>query len=143
LRLRSPVRLRDGLGTVEWRAPDATLPSQVLQLATDVGGLMSHTRTATVEIGPPTIRPDEIRLPEFSSLRALSHEAIENGLTSDAVAFYLSALGFDLSAYDPLSPKLAGPAQLSEPAARTARLQQAQRLRADVNSLTRAVPEPS
>jgi hypothetical protein len=39
----NPVRLRRCQPTVEWRAPDAALPSEVIQLAVDVGELVSQT----------------------------------------------------------------------------------------------------
>lgn len=131
----NPVRLRESQPTVEWRAPDATLPSEIIQLATDVGELVSHTRTATVEPGYPDVRPDSIQVPEFSRLQELSREAIEAGLTAPGVRSYLEQLGFDLSEYNPTSRQLKGPPQLSDSLARNERLQEAQRLRVDVQSL--------
>ncbi|WP_178915327.1 glutamate-cysteine ligase family protein [Natronomonas gomsonensis] len=133
----NPVRLRECQPTVEWRAPDATLPSQVVQLATDVENLISHTRTAHVEYGTTEVGADRIRLPEFETLRELSYQAIESGLESLDVRSYLRDLGFDLSAYEPLSPRLDGPQRLSDAEARTRRLQQADRLQADIQRLTR------
>ncbi|KKF39522.1 glutamate--cysteine ligase [Halorubrum saccharovorum] len=132
----NPVRLRECQPTVEWRAPDATLPSQILQLATDVENLVSRTRTTSVEFGEPAIGEDRIRVPEFERLRDLSWQAIESGLDSAEVGSYLRELGFDTSAYEPLSSKLHGPYQLSNSEARTRRLQQAGRLQADVQNLT-------
>jgi hypothetical protein len=132
----NPVRLRECQPTVEWRAPDATLPSQVIQLATDVENLVSHTRTASVEFGTPGIGRDRIRIPEFETLCDLSGKAIESGLESPDVDSYLRGLGFDTAAYDPLSLSLSGPQQLSDSEARTRRLQQASRLQADVQKLT-------
>lgn len=32
----TPIRLREEFGTIEWRAPDVTLPGQILQLVTDI-----------------------------------------------------------------------------------------------------------
>ncbi|EMA70738.1 glutamate--cysteine ligase GCS2 [Halorubrum aidingense JCM 13560] len=132
----NPVRLRECQPTVEWRAPDATLPSQVIRLATDVEALVSHTRTASVEYGPPDIGEDRIRIPEFETLRGLSRRAIESGLEHPDVDSYLRDLGFDTAAYRPLSSSLRGPSQLSDSEARTRRLQQADRLQADVRKLT-------
>ena len=136
----NPVRLRECQPTVEWRAPDATLPSQILQLATDVEDLLSQARTAFVEFGEPAVGEDRIRLPEFEALRDLSWEAIESGLESADVDAYLQDMGFDTAAYDPFSSRLHGPYQLSDSEARTRRLQQAGRLQADVQGLT---PEES
>ncbi|WP_336023310.1 glutamate-cysteine ligase family protein [Halobellus salinisoli] len=133
----NPVRLRECQPTVEWRAPDSTLPSQISQLASDVGNLISHTRTATVEYGTPEVGADRIRLPEFETLRDLSWQAIKSGLESPDVRSYLRNLDFDPSAYEPLSTRLDGPQQLSDAEARARRLQQADRLQADVQKLTR------
>ncbi|MFW5905486.1 MAG: glutamate-cysteine ligase family protein [archaeon] len=132
----NPVRLRECQPTVEWRAPDATLPSQIIRLATDVENLVSHTRTASVGYGPPDVGWDRIQLPEFDTLRDLSWQAIESGLESPDVESYLQTMGFDTTAYDPLSSTFRGPQQLSDSRARTMRLQQAGRLQADVQQLT-------
>ena len=132
----NPVRLRECQPTVEWRAPDATLPSQIVQLTTDIENLISHTGTASVEYGTPEISADRIRLPEFETLRDLSREAIEFGLESPYVDSYPRGLGFDTAAYEPFSLQLDGPQQLSDSEARTRRLQQADRLQADVRKLT-------
>ncbi|WP_256301851.1 glutamate--cysteine ligase [Haloarchaeobius salinus] len=136
----NPVRLRECQPTVEWRAPDATLPSQIIRLATDVENLVSHTQTASVEYGTPTIERDRIRIPEFEALRELSREAIESGLESPDVDSYLRDLGFDTAAYEPLSSSLSGPQKLSDSEARTRRLQQAGRLKADVQKLADREP---
>ncbi|WP_372480904.1 glutamate-cysteine ligase family protein (plasmid) [Halomicrobium sp. HM KBTZ05] len=141
----NPVRLRECQPTVEWRAPDATLPSQVVQLATDVENLIAQTGTAAIEYGdgPPTVGADPIQLPEFEELRTLSWRAIESGLASSAVRAYLRDLGFDLSTYDPLSRQLDGPREIDESDARTRRLRQAGRLHADIRRLTDERTEPS
>lgn len=132
----NPVRLRECQPTVEWRAPDATVPSQVTRLATDVERLVSRTRTASVEYGAPEIGRDRIRVPEFDALRDLSRKAIESGLDSPDVDSYLRDLGFDTAAYEPLSADFYGPQRLSDREARTRRLQQAGRLQADIQDLT-------
>ena len=137
----NPVRLRECQPTVEWRAPDATLPSQVVQLATDVERLVSYTQSASIEYGATEVREDSIRLPEFETLRNLSWEAIRSGLESPQVRSYLRDMGFNPSAYDPISPTIRGPPELSESTARTLRLQQAGRLRADVEKLTPEAPQ--
>jgi len=132
----NPVRLRECQPTVEWRAPDSTLPSQILRLATDVEDLVARTQTASVEFGQAGVRKDRIQVPEFEELRELSWQAIESGLESDEVESYLQTMGFDTAAYEPLASRLHGPYQLSDSEARTRRLQQADRLQADVRDLT-------
>ncbi|MWV65442.1 glutamate--cysteine ligase [Halorubrum sp. JWXQ-INN 858] len=132
----NPVRLRECQPTVEWRAPDAALPSQIVQIAVDVGQLVSQTGDKPIEFGSPGVRSDRIRLPEFSELQELSHQAIRSGLGTVEVREYLRTMGFDLSKYQPLSPQLNGPPTLDESEARMLRLEQAQRLRTDVEGLT-------
>lgn len=131
----APVRLRRSLPTVEWRAPDAALPSQLLRLVDDVASVLRQSEYKPVEVGEPGVLDDRIRIPPFSELRQLSDEAIRRGLDSDRVRAYLEAFGFDVDAYRPLSPRLAGPEELSESEARRIRLDCAERLRADVESL--------
>lgn len=132
----NPVRLRECQPTVEWRAPDAALPSQVIQIAIDVGQLVSQTGDKSIEFGTPSVRSDRIRLPEFSELQELSQQAIRSGLGTVEVRNYLRKMGFDLTEYQPLSPQLNGPPTLNESEARILRLEQAQRLRTDVERLT-------
>lgn len=137
----NPVRLRECQPTVEWRAPDATLPSQIVQLATDVERLVSYTQSTSVEFGATEVRENRVRLPEFETLRNLSWDAIRSGLESPHVRSYLQDLGFNPSSYDPLSSRLRGPQELSESTARTLRLEQAGRLEADVQRLTPEEPQ--
>ncbi|MXR42487.1 glutamate--cysteine ligase [Halobaculum sp. WSA2] len=132
----NPVRLRECQPTVEWRAPDAALPSQIVQIATDVGRLVSQTSDKRIEFGTPGVHSDRIRLPELSELRDLSQQAIRSGLGAVPVREYLREMGFDLSKYQPLSPQLSGPPTLTRSEARKLRLEQAQRFRTDVQRLT-------
>lgn len=132
----NPVRLRESQPTVEWRAPDAALPSQIVRIATNIGQIVSQAETKSIEYGSPSVQSDRIQLPEFSELRTLSRKAIDSGLQNEDVRTYLQEMGFDLSAYQPLSPKIRGSKTLSESEARTMRLEQARRLRADVGALT-------
>ncbi|MDS0476337.1 glutamate-cysteine ligase family protein [Natrinema sp. 1APR25-10V2] len=46
----TPVRLRDSMPTVEWRSPDAALPSQLLRLAEDLRTVMERLPETTVRI---------------------------------------------------------------------------------------------
>lgn len=132
----NPVRLRQCQPTVEWRAPDATLPSQIVEIASDVGHLVSQTGRKPIEYGSPGLRTDSIGVPEFSELRKLSRKAIDSGLETVEVKNYLRKMGFDLSKYQPRSPQLSGPPTLSDLEARSLRLKEAHRLREDVETLT-------
>jgi hypothetical protein len=105
----NPVRLRECQPTVEWRAPDSALPSQVIRIATDVGSLVSQLDEKPVEFGTRGLRRDCIGLPTVSELRELSQQAIDTGLQSTEVRTYLRQLGFDSSQYQPRSPQIRGP----------------------------------
>ncbi|WP_336330981.1 MULTISPECIES: glutamate--cysteine ligase [unclassified Haloarcula] len=131
----NPVRLRRCQPTVEWRAPDAALPSEVIQLAVDVGELVSQTGEKPLAHGHHGVYSDRIGVPEFPSLRELSQEAIHSGLESTAVVTYLRKMGFDPSEYDPIAPEFSGPPVLGELSARKIRLQQASKLRQDIKAI--------
>ncbi len=137
----NPVRLRQCQPTVEWRAPDAALPSQVVRLATDVARLVEETGWKHVEVGELAdvgVHADRIVVPEFPDVCDLSDEAVRWGLGSERVRDYLASFGFDPSAYWPISEQLRGPGTLRESEARKIRLEYADRLRADVAGLTTA-----
>ncbi|WP_276246632.1 glutamate-cysteine ligase family protein [Haladaptatus sp. YSMS36] len=136
----NPVRLRHEQPTVEWRAPDSTLPSQAVQLAMDVRDVVTQTETKPLEIGTTGVQFDRIGVPTFEQLQSVSQQAIRWGLDSGMVCNYLEAMGFDPSAYEPISQELRGPGTLKESEARTIRRQYADRLRADVELL--ATPAP-
>lgn len=139
----NPVRLRREQPTVEWRAPDAALPSQVLRLATDVAELVGHAERLPLERGEVGIDDDRVSLPEFQRLKRLSREAIGVGLRSDRVPQYLEVMGFDPSDYDPLCTEIRGPPTIPEERARTLRLRYADRLRADLTAISPAgTPDP-
>ncbi|AHG03900.1 glutamate--cysteine ligase [Halobacterium sp. DL1] len=137
----NPVRLRRCQPTVEWRAPDAALPSEVVRLATDVGRLVEQTEEKAVEVGRPGVSDDRISVPPFDELYDLSRVAINFGLGPSPVQNYLQRLGFDCSAYRPLSPRIDGGETLSEEEACRMRLEQAHRFEADVAKLT--APQPA
>ncbi|SEW27578.1 glutamate-cysteine ligase family protein [Natrinema salifodinae] len=46
----TPVRLRDSMPTVEWRSPDAALPSQLLRLVDDLETVMERLHHTNVRI---------------------------------------------------------------------------------------------
>ena len=135
----NPVRLRDRQPTVEWRAPDAALPGQVIRLATDVRRLVATTASKPVETGPldeAGVHADCIRVPEFPELWELGEEAIRWGLGSERVRTYLERMGFDPADYRPIAAQIQGPGRLRESEAAKIRLEYAERLRADTGALT-------
>ncbi|AUG48824.1 glutamate--cysteine ligase [Haloarcula taiwanensis] len=129
----TPVQLRDEFGTVEWRSPDAALPSRVLRLADDVASLMDHLRGTKVRIGGATggVTDEEIVLPEFDAVLDYANDAIRDGVSAD-VAAYLDRMGFDVDAYDPVSPTFDRAEPVTEGEAREIRLEHADRLQDDV-----------
>jgi hypothetical protein len=138
----NPVRLRRCQPTVEWRAPDAALPSEVVSLATDVRALVDQTAEKPVEVGDPGIHDDHVGVPEFDDLYDLSRVAINFGLAPEPVRDYLERMDFDCAAYDPLSERLGAADAISESRAREIRLEQAHRLEADVAGLLDVEPSP-
>ena len=138
----TPVRLREAMPTVEWRSPDAALPSQTLQLVEAVDAVMEglHDTAVTVDGERGEVADDGITLPEFDVVCDLAGAAMDDGVGSPAVAGYLDRMGFDVDRYDPLSRELGaqwgdrvGPAE-----ANTIRLRYADRLERDVEALRRS-----
>jgi gamma-glutamyl:cysteine ligase YbdK (ATP-grasp superfamily) len=130
----TPVQFREEFGTVEWRSPDATLPSDILRLADTIADTVSQLEETTVHIHGETGRrtDDAIVLPEFEAVQEYVNAAIRDGLGSDAVCSYLDRMGFDTDAYDPVSHEIDRPGTLSLAEARELRLEYAQRLEDDV-----------
>ncbi|OIB57672.1 glutamate-cysteine ligase family protein [Natrialba sp. SSL1] len=137
----SPVRLRDEMPTVEWRSPDATLPSQLLQLVADVDSIMEDLHHANVTIGGETAKrdADEIVLPTFDSLQEYVDAAMIDGLDSPAVVDYLDRLGFQPDRYEPLTAEFDTDSSISLTKARDLRLEYATRLERDVEQLRASV----
>ncbi|MBX0297142.1 glutamate-cysteine ligase family protein [Haloarcula nitratireducens] len=131
----NPVRLREATPTVEWRAPDTALPSETVRLAFDMGRVVEQAATKSVGVGGDGTDSNHVEIPSFGDLRDLSDAAISQGLESSAVREYLSEMGFDPSAYDPLADRLVGPDVLSTAGARRMRLLAAKLLREDVATL--------
>ncbi len=127
----TPVRLRKAMPTVEWRSPDATLPSQILQLTEAVRSIVTHADARGTVVGDADSSAGEVTLPEFDTVESVTDAAIYNGLESPAVTSYLEELGFTPSAYDPLANRLSE-SNLSKRQAKALRLEAAQRLEADL-----------
>ncbi len=131
----NPVRLQETQPTVEWRAPDSTLPSQVLSLAIDMGTLVASTESKPLKYGTSGVTAGRIGVPEFDSLRRLSRLAIRRGYQEPQVREYLHDMGFDVGKYAPVASTIDGPATLTDSDACRARLAQSQRLDIDLETL--------
>lgn len=125
-----PVKLRDEFNTVEWRSPDTGLPSEMIRLTETLVEITATLRETPVRIGErPGIDDSTITLPPFERVASYVDSAISDGLTP-SVRSYLSQMGFQPAAYNPIAEAF-DPCSLSVEAARTQRLQHADRLRED------------
>ena len=133
----SPVRLRKQFPTVEWRSPDAALPSQVLQLVSEMKPIVDATDEKPVSIGEDVgVDADGITLPPFETLERYVEEAMRNGLDSPPVAAYLRRMGLTPSRYQPIGSEIDGRETLSPRTARKLRLRYARRLERDIEQLS-------
>ncbi|WP_122090571.1 glutamate-cysteine ligase family protein [Halalkalicoccus subterraneus] len=134
----TPIRLRKCFPTVEWRSPDATLPSQILQLAGEMYPLVDEASQVDVRVEGDLglVTDDTITLPEFEAVREYTDAAIHEGLESDRVREYLERMGFDTGAYDPLTRRIDTGASIDDTDARTLRLEYAAALERDVARLS-------
>ncbi|MFC6835647.1 glutamate-cysteine ligase family protein [Halomarina ordinaria] len=131
----TPVRLRERSPTVEWRAPDAALPSQTLLLVADVLRLLEQTDHKEVVVGDTGVWADRIGVPSFAELQELSREAISEGVRSVRVQDYLLRMGFDVARYDPIAERIEQNWTIPRERALEIRRQYADELEADVASL--------
>jgi len=129
----TPVQLREEFGTVEWRSPDTTLPSRTVQLADTLAGIVGDLPDCAVRIGGDAgrIDNDEIVLPEFDTVTDHVDTAIQDGLT-ESLRAYLSRMGFDPDAYEPLARTIEHDGAIDRETARQLRLEYAELLQADV-----------
>jgi gamma-glutamyl:cysteine ligase YbdK (ATP-grasp superfamily) len=130
----TPVQFREAFGTVEWRSPDAALPSQVVALADRLAAVSARLREMPVRIEGRAggITDEAVVLPEFDAVIGYVNSAIREGLASEAVRSYLGRMGFDVDAFSPVSHEIVGDAPLDEAAARRIRREHAERLSRDV-----------
>ena len=136
----TPIRLRQEFPTVEWRSPDATLPSEILRLVDDLETVMDHLHhtTVTVESETGSVTADGITLPEFDVVCDLAEEAMVDGLASQTVRDYLERMGVSVDAYDPLSARIGGREYVGPADACDLRRTYAAELARDVDDLLRA-----
>ncbi|WP_122088178.1 glutamate-cysteine ligase family protein [Halalkalicoccus subterraneus] len=134
--LWTPIRLRETFGTIEWRAPDVTLPVETLQLVRDVRDAMDRVVDRGLEIGHrPGIAGERVTIPEFDRLGRHVRTAMDSGIESPAVGGYLEAMGFDPTDYDPVAREFDGVTSLSTTDAERLRLRYADRLEREVDAL--------
>ena len=131
-----PVQVRRAFDTVEWRSPDAALPSQIIKLADDITSILEHLENTEVRIEGTEgrVTDDTIVLPEFDALTEYVEAAIRDGLQSTKVREYLERMTFDVSSYRPISHEIGGKSEISVDEAREIRLEYADRLEADVRT---------
>ncbi|WP_255169202.1 glutamate-cysteine ligase family protein [Natrononativus amylolyticus] len=134
----TPVRLRESFPTVEWRSPDAALPSQVLSLATEIRAIVSRADARGTVVSPDEPAGDRVRLPDFGTVDETVSTAIEHGLADSSVTNYLRGVGLNPDRYRPLADRLPD-RRVSRNEARRLRLRAADWLEAD---LERAVARP-
>jgi len=138
----TPVKLRGEFSTVEWRSPDTALPSQILELADQLSRLLSHLDHSAVHIGEGTDTTEpEVVLPEFDVVQEHARKAIRNGLSSAKLRSYLTRMGLDVSAFEPLSSEFEMGTEISPERARDIRLSYAERLKEDIVMATPARAE--
>ncbi|MEY7851841.1 glutamate-cysteine ligase family protein [Natrarchaeobius sp. A-rgal3] len=133
----TPVRLRDEMPTVEWRAPDTSLPSQILRLGEEVGDIMEllHHTEVRIEGNTGEVTDERITIPEFDAVLNYVEEAIHDGRESAELSAYLERMGFDVREYEPLTQKIDGREHVTLDEAREIRLQYGELLRRDVDNL--------
>ncbi|WP_306054477.1 glutamate-cysteine ligase family protein [Natronococcus wangiae] len=137
----TPVRLRDEMPTVEWRSPDAALPSQLLRLTDEVHGVMETLHHTNVQIDDETggeaghVTSEGITLPDFGTAFDLTESAIHDGLESAPVARYLDRMGFSIDDYHPIATQIDGRQYVTKGDARDLRLEYASRLETDLDRL--------
>lgn len=131
----TPVQLREQFGTVEWRSPDAALPSQVVRLADSLVGVVDTAVDAGIRIEADAgeVSADSVVLPAFETVLEHVDDAIGQGLESDAVRSYLDRMGFEVDAFDPITRDIGGRAPVDAAEARRLRLEYAERLERDIH----------
>ena len=136
----TPVRLRKEFPTVEWRSPDAALPSEILRLVGEMNAVMETLphRNVCIEGERGGVGAGRITLPEFDRVCEYVDRAIHDGLESKALRSYLDRMGFDVGSYRPLSARIDGLSSVDPDGACELRLEYARALERDVDRLVRA-----
>lgn len=114
----TPVKLRSDYPTVEWRAPDTTILTEVIKLVKAVKPLVQKKKRS--------------ELPEFNRLKDISEKATDRGLSSKGVRQYIKDMGIEPSRFSPISKELDLPEKVTINEAREIRIRQANRLTEDL-----------
>ncbi|MFB6100115.1 MAG: glutamate-cysteine ligase family protein [Candidatus Nanohalobium sp.] len=114
----TPVKLREDYPTVEWRAPDTTLLTEVIKIVKAVKPIVQKKKRS--------------ELPEFQKVKKASEKAIEQGLESEEVREYIEEMGINPSEFSPVSQNLDIPEEVSREKAKEIRLNIAERLTEDL-----------
>lgn len=138
----TPVRLRDDLGTVEWRAPDAGPPDELLRLVADVTEVVDAATERGTRIADEPGIGETVRLPPFADLRDRVETALADGLATPPTRRYLERLGLRPDAYRPIGPRIDGRDRLDAERVRRLRLRAADRLERAVDRLARDEADP-
>lgn len=118
----SPVRLREDLGTVEWRASDTPPSLGVCQLVGTIWELLRSAVDRGTSIGSDhDADGDPLVLPRFRSVRDHADRAIQHGLTDPAVPRYLDSLGLPVEAFRPVGHRIDGLKSINPAVARSIR----------------------
>jgi gamma-glutamyl:cysteine ligase YbdK (ATP-grasp superfamily) len=130
----TPVQFREEFGTVEWRSPDAALPSQVVALADRLAELTRTLREADLRIegGAGGVSDEAVVLPEFEAVIGYVNDAIREGLAAESVRSYLDRMGFDVDSFSPVAHDIGTSGAIGRDRAREIRLDHADRLDGDV-----------
>lgn len=144
--LWTPVCLRDDLGTVEWRTPDAASPLDLCRLIDDVSDVVVEAVEKGTQVNGKVRGDGTVSVPPFETLRDYVDAAIQDGLSDGRVGRYLSGFGFDTGEYSPTGESVDGHRSVDAATARRLRLRAADRLDSDLRRLREdgygAVDEP-
>jgi hypothetical protein len=129
--------LREEMSTVEWRSPDAALPSQILRLSREVNAMMERVPNSVVrtDADAVVVERDTLTIPAFEVVCDHAEGAIDEGIDSETVSGYLRQLGFDVQGYDPITREIGGAGTVSPREACDLRERYGRRLREDVKRL--------
>lgn len=131
-----PIRVRDSFGTVEWRAPDISLPSQIFPFLEQINALVEHVKETPVAIGDgPSVETDQITVPSFETVEEHVRKAIVHGLEHEDVRSYCEDFGLKTARFEPLTHELQSHVQLTHDKGRMLRMRYADRLEQDIDQL--------
>lgn len=121
----TPVKLREDYPTVEWRAPDTTLLTEVIKLVRAIKPIVQKKKRS--------------ELPNFDTVKSASEKAIEKGLESEEVREYIKEIGVEPSEFSPLSQQLDLPEEASHKEAREIRREIAERLTENIEQAKKMI----